>query len=173
MRFCPPRLPVRQLALAFGVFALIYGMALLRTALVDRGRTAEGSGGGRRDPWAVAAVGGLCTGLISVGIGALLLPRILRHPSCSHHARAVGTTLLVVFLTSFAAVVSRLDAALVDEVAGSRDELLGVLLFVVPTVVLGGQLGPMLARWVEARTMRIYAATLLVVVGAVMIVRFF
>ena len=162
-----PRLPVELLGLGFGGFALVCGGALLweSRAEAPEART-EGL------PWGASALGGLLTGLISVGIGALVGPKMLRNERLWHHARAAGTTLVVAFLTSLAAVLARIDGELLRQLRMGWPRILGVLVVVVPAVVLGGQLGPVIARRAAGASMRRFAALLLVAAGVLMIVRF-
>ncbi len=157
-----PYVPGRVLAGGFGVFALVLGL-LLVSGRLQAG--AEGTSAG----WTL--LGGALTGLISVGIGAVLLPRLLGGRRFAHHAEAVGTCLVVVFGTSLVATLARLRGALVAELGEAMPEILGTMLFVAPAVILGGQLGPRLARRLDGATMRLYAAWLLVAVGVLMLAR--
>ena len=51
---------------------------------------------------------------------------------------------------------------------GARD---GATAFAGPGVILGGQLGPMVARRLHVRIWRCYAAVILLLVGTLMLVR--
>lgn len=160
-----PFVSMPLLASGFGLFAIVYGTSLVRS------RTAEGAAGRDRPDriarfWPLA--GGLLTGLISVGLGALLLPRVLASPRLGHHARAVGTSLVAVFVTSLAAALARLRGEFVDQLAASLPELLGVMVFVVPAVLLGGQIGPLVARRLPRAMMFAFGGALLVGIGLLM-----
>ncbi len=157
-----PRAPTWLLAAGFGLFALTLGGLLMAGAL--SARTELESPG-----W--TALGGLLTGLISVGIGAVLLPRLFRGRGLDGQARAVGTCLLVVFGTSLVATLARLRGGLLEQLRESLPEILGVMVFVAPAVIVGGQIGPRIARRLEPRAMRFYAALLLSVIGVLMLVR--
>ena len=50
--------------------------------------------------------------------------------------------------------------------------LLGAIIFAAPGVILGGQLGPMIARRLNARALRLYVATIGLLVGLLMPGRF-
>ncbi len=153
------RLPVTVLTAAFGLFVL--GLA---ARLVWR------SGGGspsRRGDLLAAAAGGFGVGTISVGLGALTLPRqMARRPE-----RAVGTSLAAVFGASLVAAVARIDGRMLDELAAARGEILELLTFAVPAVLVGGQLGPRLARRLPRLAMRRYAAAVLALAGGLMLLR--
>ncbi len=161
-----PWVPAWALSCAFGLFALSFGVFLLRRALAQKSPP-------RIDEVSLVwpAAGGFLTGLISVGLGALLVPRMLASRQFDHHAAAVGTSLLTVFLTSLAAALARVRGAFVDQLSDSLPEILGILVFVAPAVIVGGQLGPIVARRINRRTMSIYASLLLMTSGILMITR--
>lgn len=163
-----PAVPAGALSVLFGLFAVLYGGLLLHRALGRRPPAASLSD----EPSAIwPAVGGLLTGLISVGLGAVLLPRMLASRRFAHHAGAIGTSLLAVFLTSFAAAIARLRGEFVAELGRSLPEILGLMVFVVPAVLVGGQIGPTVAWRLDRRAMSIYAGSLLVAIGILMLGR--
>jgi uncharacterized membrane protein YfcA len=51
--------------------------------------------------------------------------------------------------------------------------LLGAIIFTAPGVILGGQLGPVIAHRLNAHALRWYVAIILLLVGLLMLVRFF
>jgi uncharacterized membrane protein YfcA len=160
-----PLLPMTLPLVLFAAFALTRGALLLLPESEARPADRELPGA------AIPAAGGALTGVISVGIGAMLLPPMLRSSRFRHHAEATGTTLLVVFLTSVVAVLGRLRPEFVAELSRSLPTILGVMAFVVPAVVTGGQLGPLVARRIPGGSMRPYVAALLLLVGALMVAR--
>lgn len=159
------RAPTVLLLALFGSFALFQGVSLPL-----RGRHARDREAPER-AYLLALLGGLLTGLISVGVGVLLLPRFLQIRRAGGQARAVGTVLVVVFLASLAAALARLSPAFVRALEGNLGLVLSILVFVVPGVLLGGQLGPRLARRLPEPAMRRYAAALLLVVGLLLLFR--
>jgi hypothetical protein len=66
----------------------------------------------------------------------------------------------------------RLNGPFLAALGEQRMTLLGALLFAGPGVVLGGQLGPMMARRLNVRALRWYVAIILLLVGLLMLVRF-
>jgi uncharacterized membrane protein YfcA len=162
-----PLMPSRGVLALFALFALARAVSLLLPGAGSRAAASE-----RELPApAVPALGGLLTGVISVGIGAMLLPAMLRSRRFRHHSEATGTTLLVVFVTSLAALLVRLRPVFVEELGRSVPEILGVLVFVVPAVLVGGQIGPRLAQRIPRRSMQRYVAALLLVVCLLMLAR--
>ncbi len=120
---------------------------------------------------ATALLGGLLLGLITVGLGELLLPRLLTTRRALSPAVIVGSTVLVIFVTSLAAALVRLNGPFLTGLSEQRPALLGAMLFAGPGVILGGQLGPMVARRLHARIWRWYVAVILLLVGTLMLVR--
>jgi uncharacterized membrane protein YfcA len=120
----------------------------------------------------VAMVGGALLGLIAVGLGELMLPRLLATRGRLSTAEAVGSTVLVIFVTSLAAALVRLNGPFLAALGEQRTTLLGAMLFAGPAVIVGGQLGPMVARRLDARMLRLYVAIILVLVGSLLLVRF-
>jgi uncharacterized protein len=112
-----------------------------------------------RSPWeragvrdgATALLGGILLGLITVGLGELLLPRLLTTRKSLSPAEIVGSTALLIFVTSLAAVLVRLNGPFLAELSEQQGTLLGVMVFAGPGVLLGGQLGPMMARRLNRR----------------------
>jgi uncharacterized protein len=121
---------------------------------------------------AIALLGGILLGLITVGLGELLLPRLLTGRKSLSPAEIVGSTVVVIFVTSLAAALVRLDGPLLAALDEQRAPLLGAMAFAGPGVILGGQLGPMVARRLNIGTLRWYVAVILLLVGVLMLVRF-
>ena len=80
-------------------------------------------------------------------------------------AEIVGSTVVVIFVTSLAAALVRLNGPFLAALSEQRSTLLGAMLFAGPGVILGGQLGPMVARRLNVRTLRWYVAVILLLVG--------
>jgi uncharacterized membrane protein YfcA len=180
--YLAPLFNVTWLILLFGLFVLGYGVRLfvLAARRTDRLSPPFSSwGGGVEATWGtdvvdrgIGLLGGFFLGLITVGLGELLLPRLLVERKALSPAEAVGTTVLVIFLTSLAAALARLNGPFLLALSEQRTMLLNAMLFAGPGVILGGQLGPRLARHLDARTLRRYVAIVLWLVGFLLLVRF-
>jgi uncharacterized membrane protein YfcA len=167
--YLSPALSVSWLILLFGVFVCIYGVRMLvqqwhRSALPQRLDAGL--------PYGVAISGGVLLGLITVGLGELMLPRMLAHRKLGRPADAVGAAVLIIFVTSLAAALARLNAPFMAALVEQHSTLLRAMAFAAPGVIVGGQLGPMLARRLNAPTLQRYVAILLILVGIVMITRY-
>jgi uncharacterized protein len=190
--YLAPALNVSWLILLFGLFVLGYGVRMLVTLLKStvggsaRPRLDLSSAVGKGSPifppslWeraevrngATALQGGLLLGLITVGLGELLLPRLLAERKSLSPAEIVGSTVLVIFVTSLAAALVRLSGSFLTALSEQRATLLGAMVFAGPGVLLGGQMGPMLAQRLHVQTLRWYVAVILLLVGILMVVRF-
>jgi uncharacterized membrane protein YfcA len=174
--YLAPAVEVSWLIALFGGFVLGYGARLLAHP-ARQPATSPRSGllaslGERAARPGVALLGGALLGLIAVGLGELMLPRLLADRKLEAPAAAVGSTVLVIFATSLAAALIRLPGGWWAALGEQRTTLLGALLFAAPAVIAGGQLGPRLARRLDAGALRRYVGVVLVLVGLLMLVRF-
>jgi len=190
--YLAPALNVSWLVFLFGLFVFGYGIRMLVYLLRSTVGKSKGQrlnlssalekpsaifplflreGAGVRD-WATALLGGLLLGLITVGLGELLLPRLLTERKPLSPAAIVGSMALLIFVTSVGAALVRLNGSFLMALSEQRGTLLGALAFAGPGVLLGGQLGPMVAQHLNAYTLRWYLTVILLLVGILMLVRF-
>ncbi|HEX9870676.1 MAG TPA: sulfite exporter TauE/SafE family protein [Candidatus Tectomicrobia bacterium] len=167
--YLSPALNGCRVILLFGVFVCGYGARMLvqkwhQPATPQRLRAGL--------PWGIAISGGVLLGLITVGLGELMLPRMLADRKLGRAADAVGAAVLIIFVTSLAAALARLNGPFMAALVEQHTTLLRAMAFAAPGVILGGQLGPMIARRFNARSLQLYVAVLLLLVGALMLVRF-
>jgi uncharacterized membrane protein YfcA len=87
-------------------------------------------------------------------------------------AEIVGSTVLLIFVTGLAAALVRLNGSFLVALGEQRATLLGAMVFAGPGVVLGGQLGPMVAQRLNVHSLRWYVMAILLLVGILMLVRF-
>ncbi|RMI06558.1 MAG: sulfite exporter TauE/SafE family protein [Calditrichaeota bacterium] len=160
--------PKNLLLIIFALFVTGYGGFRLYRSLVSE---TEPPPAHDRIQWGTAAVAGFLLGLIATGLGKLILPTYADHRRIRHHAEAVGTTVVIVFIVNLAALVSRMNGALVQALLDHGQYILGVLMWVAPGVVAGGQFGPVVARKLSRTHLNLYVAMLLILVGVLMMVR--
>lgn len=115
-----------------------------------------------------ASVGGLFVGLISTGLGELNSYALVKR--CRIPTRVtVATSVVVVAATALAASVTHLA----DLAAGSSEDLETVrnlVIFTIPGVIIGGQLGPQVVRRVDGDALIRALGWLFVVVGTITLV---
>src|SRR5262249_7353506 len=122
--------------------------------------------------WGAAALGGFLTGLITVGLGKLILPYCLRHERCHNPAEAVGTTVAVVFAARLCAFRVRLRTAVRRGLNSEYQTLLSILVFVVSGLFIGGQLGPRVAYRFSLSSLRSVLVGVLYLISGLMFFRF-
>jgi hypothetical protein len=154
----------------FALFVFIYGTRVLLGLVRDGGNAVVSKD--ERIHWGVAALGGFLTGLITVGLGKLILPYCLRHERCHSPAEAVGTTVAVVFVASLCASLVRLTPSLLQALKSEYQPLCSMLLFVVPGVLIGGQLGPRVVYRFNLAALRSVLVGVLYVISGLMFLRF-
>ena len=111
-----------------------------------------------------AALGGGFVGLISTGLGELNSYALVMR--CRIPTRVtVATSVVVVAATALAASVTHL-VGFIQAGASTMDVVLSIVIFTVPGVLIGGQLGPQLSRRVSEKTLMRFLGWLFVFVAA-------
>jgi uncharacterized membrane protein YfcA len=143
---------------------LILGLLVMGTALwfvsasQDYGATPSDRGdaaGAWRHSWVVGLMA-VVSGMLSISVGEWLVP-ILRNKLHLKMSSAIGTSITVIFGTAVAATT-------VHYLLGSRPDL-ALVLWGVPGVVLGGQIGPRIATRINDRLLKEIFTFLLTLIG--------
>jgi len=138
-------------AYAILVFVLAIGMLFLRRRQVSRpnydfqGRPAEILA---RD-FALTGVGAFLTGMVSVGIGEVIVSRLTKRGVPV--GTAAATSVAIVMFTILLATVTLIAQLVRDGGIGAVPW--NLICYEVPGVVIGGQIGPLLQGRVKQRTM--------------------
>ncbi len=164
---------ILKLALAFGLMAIAVSFVRHRDREIEDGAILEGRGvvqpavsrlivtrdGDRIEyqlcrqnegRWA-SAVGGGFVGLISTGLGELNSYALVMR--CRIPTRVtVATSVVVVAVTALAASVTHL-IGFIQEGAKAMETVYSIVLFTVPGVLVGGQLGPQISNRVSEKTL--------------------
>src|SRR6266498_4301853 len=109
--YLSPFIDVSWLILLFGVCVFAYGARMLAQS---QGLLATPPAAPEGLPWGIGVSGGVLYGLITVGLGELMLPRMLADRKLSRPAEAVGSAVLIIFVTSVAAALVRLNRPFVN-----------------------------------------------------------
>ena len=152
----------------FGAFLIVYSIVIGARAL---GMRVDGD---RHDdvPIPIALVGGAMTGLISIGIGILAMPSVLRHRSSRSPGTAIGSLVMIIFFTSMAATIGRLRPSLIEELRHDLPHIVAIIIWAIPAVMIGGQIGPRLAQMLPSeRHARLYFSSVLLIVGLLTLMR--
>jgi hypothetical protein len=169
-----PFAPVYLLLALFGSFVIIYGVFLIfRFGLFYN---ANGSAIPAREEKIYrirAAIAGFLKGLIATGTGKIIMPCVLKHCKIQSPAEAVGSTVFIIFVVNLFAAAFRLTPDFISVLSKQKDLIFAIMLWVAPGVIIGGQLGPTVARKLSARGIRCYVEILLVLVGWLIYLRTF
>ena len=114
---------------------------------------------------AATGIGGFLTGLLGVGIGEVVMPQLVKRnhvPVPVAAATSVFIVIVVVASASFTQI-----SALVAE-GGMKAVPWNALVYMIPGVIIGGQIGPWLQGRIAQRTMEKAIAYLFLVIGVAM-----
>jgi hypothetical protein len=116
---------------------------------------------------AFSGAGGLFVGLISTGLGELNSYALLKR--CRVPSRiTVATSVVVVAVTALAASVTHLlDFA--REGGDAIDTVVSLVVFTVPGVIIGGQLGPRVTARIPGDRLLVYLGWLFLLIGIITI----
>ena len=152
----------------FGAFLIVYAILIAGRTLAAPGDSVRHD----RVPASIALLGGALTGLISIGIGILAMPSVLRHRSSRSPAARIGSLVMIIFFTSLAATIGRMRPSLISVLRRDSSQIIAIAIWAVPGVVLGGQIGPRLAQMLPSeRHARLYFSAVLLLVGVLTLAR--
>lgn len=115
----------------------------------------------------LASIGALFLGMISTGLGELNGYFLLRR--CWVPSRvAVATSVFVVAVTALLASVGHF-ITFAQAGGETLSTVLGLVVFTVPGVIIGGQLGPMVASRISQHTLEHILAALFILVAALLL----
>lgn len=114
---------------------------------------------------AVTALGGFLTGMLSVGIGEVVMPQLIRRHRVPVPV-ALGTSVLVVIAVVAAATAAQLSALAVR--GGAVAVPWHLVCYTVPGVLIGGQIGPRLQGLLPQRGVELAIVALFAIVALAM-----
>ena len=116
-----------------------------------------------------AGIGGALLGMITVGLAELqeynLVARCRVPPPV-----AIGTSIFVLGVTVVVASAGRMYGLLTMAGPASLDQVLDVVTFTIPGVLIGGQIGPRIQTRLRQRAVKIGLAAIFAIVGLVMLI---
>jgi len=116
-----------------------------------------------------AAVGGAFVGMISVGLAELQEYHLIakcRIPS----PVAVATSIFVVVVTVLAASTGHFYNFFVHSEPGIFKQIINIIIFTIPGVIIGGQIGPHLQMRLNPDLVKIFISFLFLLIGIILIV---
>jgi uncharacterized protein len=160
--------PQNILLLVFAAFVCIYGAAMIIRFV----RKSDGNSEPHDDVylgWSGAA--GFLHGLIATGMGKFMVAVCLNHRRCTQPAMAVGTAVVTVLIVNTCTFVARINAEMLTALAGNAAQITSIACWLIPGVLIGGQIGPRLAANLSRRHLQGYSGILLVVVAVLIVAR--
>jgi len=152
---------VKILVIIFGFFVFIYGTYLLITTILPSKESQKHN----RIFWELGFAAGFLKGLIATGLGKLIVPCIWNHERINHPSEVIGSAVVIIFIVDIVAAVTRMNPVFIGALVDNQATLVDIMIFVVPSVVIGGQLGPFAIRNVNTKWLRIYISLMLIFVS--------
>lgn len=150
-----------HLLLIFSSFIFIFGLYQFIACITsERERLKH-----RRIYWESGLIGGFLKGLIATGLGKLIMPGMWDHERIKSPSHVIGSTIVILFIVDFVAALMRMRPDFVNELIENGTTIFNVLVFVVPSVVIGGQIGPQAIRGAAANHLKIYVSVILILVS--------
>lgn len=115
-----------------------------------------------------AAVGGAFVGMISVGLAELQEYHLVARCKVPTPV-AVATSIFVVVVTVLVASIGHFYEFATNAPQETFSQVLNIVLFTAPGVIIGGQIGPKLQKVLPADLMKVGISVLFVLVGAFML----
>lgn len=110
-------------------------------------------------------IGAFLTGLLSVGIGEVIMPQLVKRnrvPVAVAAATSVFTVIITIASASFTQVTALIAAGGINAIPWN------LVVYTVPAVVIGGQIGPRLQGKISQRAMEKIIAVLFGIIGVSM-----
>lgn len=116
----------------------------------------------------LAAIGGAFTGMISTGLAELLEFQLVAKCKIPTPV-AIATSVFVVVVTVLFASIGHFYEFFQSSEDSALNQVLNIIVFTIPGVIIGGQLGPRLQKLIPKEDMKVGISILFVLVGALML----
>ncbi|MGP8337151.1 MAG: sulfite exporter TauE/SafE family protein [Methanosarcinaceae archaeon] len=151
------------LVLMFSFFVFAYGTYLLIITLSSKKEPQKHN----RIFWGLGFAAGFLKGLIATGLGKLIVPGIWNHEKIRHPSEVIGSAVVIIFIVDIVAALARMNTVFVGALFDNWTTLIDIMIFVVPSVVIGGQLGPRVIRNMNTKWLRVYISIMLILVSLI------
>ena len=149
------------LVFIFGSFIFIYGSFLLKSSIFSQKTPVKHN----KIFWGLGFAAGFLKGLIATGLGKLIVPGMWNHEKVSHSSDVIGSAVVIIFIVNVVAALTRMNHDFMSVLMDNSNTLSSVLVFVLPSVVIGGQIGPRVIKDVNADHLKVYISLMLIFVG--------
>jgi uncharacterized membrane protein YfcA len=93
------------------------------------------------------------------------------HEKIEHPSHVIGSAVVIIFIVDIVAAVTRMNPGFVNGLVENSYELWNILVFVLPSVVIGGQIGPRIIKDVDAEKLKVYISVILIFVSVLIFSR--
>jgi uncharacterized membrane protein YfcA len=155
------------LILIFGSFILVYALYMLKESFASPKPQIKH----QKVYWEVGFIAGFLKGLIATGLGKLIVPGMWNHEKIEHPSHVIGSAVVIIFIVDIVAAVTRMNPGFVNGLVENSYELWNILVFVLPSVVIGGQIGPRIIKDVDAEKLKVYISVILIFVSVLIFSR--
>jgi uncharacterized membrane protein YfcA len=155
------------LILIFGSFILVYALYMLKESFASPKPQIKH----QKVYWEVGFIAGFLKGLIATGLGKLIVPGMWNHEKIEHPSHVIGSAVVIIFIVDIVAAVTRMNPGFVNGLVENSNELWNILVFVLPSVVIGGQIGPRIIKDVDAEKLKVYISVMLIFVSVLIFSR--
>ena len=149
------------LVFIFGSFIFIYGSFLLKSSISSPKAQVRHN----KIFWGLGFAAGFLKGFIATGLGKLIVPGMWNHEKVSHPSEVIGSAVVIIFIVNVVAALTRMNHDFVGVLVDNSNTLSSVLVFVLPSVVIGGQIGPRVIKDVNTDHLKVYISLILIFVS--------
>ena len=149
------------LVMIFGFFVFVYGIYLLVTTISSKKEPQKHN----RIFWELGFAAGFLEGLIATGLGKMIVPCIWNHEKINNSSDVIGSAVVIIFIVDIVAALTRMNPVFIGALIENWSQLFDIMIFVVPSVVIDGQLGPRAIKNVNNKWLRIYISLMLIFVS--------
>lgn len=151
----------KVLIFVFSFFIFIYGTyQLIVSTTTQKAKVKH-----QKVFWKVGIIAGFLKGLIATGLGKLIVPCMWNHERIEHPSEVIGSAVVIIFIVDIVAALTRMNPVFINELIDNRTILTSVLIFVLPSVVIGGQIGPQIIRNADLNRLRMFISLTLIFVS--------
>lgn len=151
----------KVLIFIFGSFIFIYGTYQLIVSITSQKVPLKH----QRVFWELGFIAGFLKGLIATGLGKLIVPGMWNHEKIENPSQVIGSAVVIIFIVDIVAAMTRMNSVFVSGLIENRTIIMSVLIFVIPSVVIGGQIGPRIIRDADVKHLKIFISMALIFVS--------
>ena len=103
------------------------------------------------------------------GLGAIASIQLISDSRAQSFSHSVGTTIFILLTVDLIVLVGRFNQALLNDIQNNIVQLQSILFWVIPAVIIGGQVGPNLARKLPGKLVLPYVGSIMIMTGSIIL----